>query len=178
MRKNLVSNTVLFILVALITLLITEGALNLMVKPSTSGSGVLFGIHLPPLRVLPSNMEIKSEAERRADLNNWTGKLVVDGNKITYSDLWGIFQEDARVGYIPVNNELSTNGWWQSNNPGARARQDTKKEKPPGTRKVLFFGHSYTQGSRVSQEETFQHYMNLADSTLEAINFGVDGLGI
>jgi hypothetical protein len=159
-------------------LLVVEGALNFMVKPSQDSSGMLMDIQLPPLNILPPDYHAPTEEQRNKILYEWYNSLVVNNRKITNGDLWGVFREDALIGYVPKESTVSPNGWWQSNNLGARARQDIPREQLPNKRRVLFFGDSFTQGSRVPQEETIQHYINAQASDIEAVNFGVDGYGM
>lgn len=149
--------------------------MSFLVKPSEYSSGVLLGRELPPLNILPPNFHVLTEAQRNGELYEWHNSLVINGRKITKGDLWGVMREDTLIGYAPEESTISSNGWWQSNNLGARARQDIFREQLPDKRRVLFFGDSYTQGSRVPQEETIQHYINTNASEIEAVNFGVDG---
>jgi hypothetical protein len=79
------------------------------------------------------------------------------------------------VGYVPKENMISLNGWWQSNNIGARERYNTSKEKPQGKKRILVFGDSFAHGSRVPQEETWPSILEAQSSDLEVINLGVDG---
>jgi hypothetical protein len=175
MINKVSSNILLFVCVLLSTVLLVEVVLNLMVKPSEDSSGLFRNIQLPPMNVLPPNLDVRAETQRTAFEGKWFKSLIVNGKKITGGDLWGIFKEDPLIGYIPKENAVSTNGWWQSNNLGARARQDIIRGKLTDKRRLLFFGDSFTQGSRVPQEETFQHYINTKSSAIEAVNFGVDG---
>lgn len=172
------SSILIFVCILLSTLLVAEGVLNFMVKPSQDSSGMLMDIQLPPLNILPPGYRAPTEAQRNNDLYEWYDSLVVDNRKITNGDLNGVFREDPLTGYVPKESTVSPNGWWQSNNLGARARQDISREQLPNKRRVLFFGDSFTQGSRVPQEKTIQHYINLRSSDIEAVNFGVDGYGM
>jgi hypothetical protein len=74
-----------------------------------------------------------------------------------------------------MENRVSLNGWWQSNNIGARERQDTTAGKPPGRRRILVFGDSYAQGSRVKQEEAWPYRLEQASDAVDVVNLGADG---
>ena len=95
--------------------------------------------------------------------------------KITIGDLWGYYRNDSLVGYVPLENSISHNRWWQSNNLGARERAETFKEKPKDLSRILAFGDSFTNCSRVSQQETWPYFFGSENQQLEVINFGVDG---
>jgi hypothetical protein len=101
--------------------------------------------------------------------------LIVGGHRISIGDLWGFHREDPLLGYVPKENAKSLNGWWQSNNWGARNRCDTSKEKPEGRKRIIVFGESYANCSRVPQEESWPAILNSKINTVEIINFGVDG---
>src|SRR5262245_45417110 len=94
----------------------TLGALELglraFVRPSRQSTGRLFGTELPPVRLGPP------EPPRRVPREAPPGRIRQD-------DLTGLIREDREIGYAPRENARSTNGWWQSNNLGARARRDT-----------------------------------------------------
>jgi hypothetical protein len=100
---------------------------------------------------------------------------VVDGRRISIGDLWGFQREDPHLGYAPKENMTSLNGWWQSNNIGARERQDTTPRKPLGKQRMLVFGDSYAQGSRVMQEEAWPHLLEQESDALDVVNLGADG---
>lgn len=162
----------------LLGFVLVEVGLNVLVQPSENSSGIFLGNELPPLKPLPPGPvpiyqeRINALEENRAE---WYESLVVANKKITRGDLWGIFREDQLLGHAPQENARSEHGWWQSNNLGARDRKDVAFAKPQLKQRILFFGDSYTQGSRVPQEETFVRYLNVLTEDIEAINFGVDG---
>lgn len=146
-----------------------ELGLRALVRPSERSWGTLFGTELPPLRlVVPDAFAERSRGE-------WYEQLVVDGRRITIGDLWGYYRSDDLLGYAPQENRISAAGWWQTNELGARARRSLSRELPPGQRRVLVFGESFAQGSRVPQEEAWPNLLDAADDGLEVVNFGVDG---
>jgi hypothetical protein len=178
MKSKKSTNLLLSVCALLLAIFLVEVALHSFVKSSEKSSGVFMGIQLPPLNVLPSGISVKTDKQHAAFLNMWLKALTVNGGKITRGDSWGIFREDPLAGYVPKENTVSASGWWQSNNLGARSRENIYRERIQGRKRLLFFGDSYTQCSRVPQEETFQHYINTREPKYEAVNFGVDGYGM
>ena len=176
--NRLFRELLLFSVFLLLGFVLVEVGLNIIVKDSEISSGVFLGKELPPLRPLPPGpvpdyqSRIDALEKSRAE---WFESLIVANAKITRGDLWGIFREDGLLGHAPQENTISKNGWWQSNNVGARSRRDTAPTKSVLKQRILFFGDSYTQGSRVPQEETFVWFLNMLAKKTEAINFGVDG---
>jgi len=165
-RKNLI----LFLLSLFSCVLIVEIAIRLITSPSPYSYGTFLGHELPPLRMIPYDTP-PSKTDRSA----WYNNLVVDDRKITTGDLWGLYRKDNLLGSAPMENTISLNGWWQSNNLGARRRTETLKEKPEGRKRILVFGDSFTNCSRVPQEETWPHFLESENENLEVVNFGVDG---
>ncbi len=157
--------------------LLAESVLNALEEPSVWSSGRVLGQELPPRKIIPS-IEIASEEERLRRLGEWHEPLIVGGRRITDGDLYGIAREDAAIGHVPLENAISVNGWWQSNDLGARARLPTNRRVPEGTRRLLLFGDSYVNGSRVPQEETFASYIDASLPDVDVVNFGVDGYSL
>lgn len=149
----------------LLTLVALEGALRLCVRPSPRSAGRLFGTELPPLRLVPP---APAAPPRRA----------MRPGAIRFDDLTGLVRDDTVLGYVPRERETSTNGWWQSNNLGARARHDTAAAIAPDTTRVLVFGDSFASGSRVPQESTWAAVLEATTPGLEVVSFGVDGYGL
>jgi len=152
----------------LIFLFLFEISIRGFVKPSERGCGVLYNKELPPFKV-------KIRVRFHANYDEWIRGLKVNGKKITKGDLWGILTEDRALGYAPKKSAVSTNGWWQSNNIGARARDDTPRDIPAGMERVLIFGESFANCSRLPQEETWPFLLNQNKEKVEFINLGVDG---
>jgi hypothetical protein len=151
-------------------LLLAEITLRGLIEPSPYSYGRLLGIELPPYRL------VSAEPVRLSgDRSEWADGLIVDGNRITVGDLWGINREDPLLGYVPLEDAVSANGWWQSNNIGARARQPTSTQPAEGVTRILVFGESFTQGSRVRQEETWPYYLDVSRQDVEVVNLAVDG---
>jgi hypothetical protein len=147
-----------------LTLLAVELGLRAMVAPSSQSAGRLLGSELPPVRLIPS------DPPRRVH-------RVWSPGRIRRDDLGGVFRPDPTMGYAPREDATSTNGWWQSNNLGARATHDTAPAVAPGTTRVLVFGDSFAAGSRVPQESAWPALIESMRPGLEVVNFGVDGYG-
>lgn len=151
-----------------------ELMLRLIVQPSSNSSGTLLGRELPPMRVMPAGYR-RGADEGGARPDGPYGSIIVDGKALTHSDLFGIMQEDSRLAYLPRANAVSTNRWWRSNNLGARHDVDTDPGNAARRHRVLFFGDSYTQGSRLPQHAPFVAQLGRLRPDVEAVNFGVDG---
>ena len=106
----------------------------------------LVGVPLPPLRI------VNPAGPSEINLEAWYSGLVVDGKKIAFGDLWGYRRPDPVLAYTIKENTISVNGWWQSNNIGARSRSDTGSGIPKGKKRFLLFGESFGEGTRVRQE--------------------------
>lgn len=176
-RKNRISDSkylyfVLPVLSVLLTLSLFEIVGRAFLKASDTSYGVLLGRELPPKAVIPISEIPAIDPDAKFE------DLVVDGKNITTSDLWGMMQEDPVVGWIPRKKGVSTNRWWRTNNFGARADQYIGTHKPQGRTRVLLFGDSFTQGSRLPQAETWAYQLEKLNPGFEVFNFGVDGYGM
>ena len=160
--REVAARIVLALGVTVATLGALEIGLRAFVRPSRRSTGRLFGTELPPVRLVPP------EAPRRMPRETPPGR-------IRYDDLTGLVREDPELGYAPRENARSTNGWWQSNNLGARARRDTSPTIAPGTTRVLVFGDSFASGSRVPQESAWPAVIEASHPELEVVSLGVDG---
>jgi hypothetical protein len=146
-----------------------ELAGRLLMQPSQIGSGSLLGRDLPPFRF------IEADGMPAYDPEAWHGGLIVDGRRISHGDQHGIFRPDAQLGFTYQENAVSANGWWQSNNLGARSRYDVERAVPAGKSRILVFGESFAQGSRLPQEQAWPNMIEHHDAGLEVLNFAVDG---
>ncbi len=165
--RTVLQNLGLVALSCVFALLLVEFGLRLFVQPSDRAFGELFGHQLPPLRIAAVSPPV--------DRTEPYESLIVEGDHITRGDLWGYQRPDPVLGYTTQENVVSVNGWWQSNNLGARSRQATTYTIPPGKTRVITFGDSFTQGSRVPQDQTWTYHLDKAYPDMEVINFGVDG---
>jgi hypothetical protein len=139
-------------------------------RPSPTAGASLVGRDLPPYRVVAGAMQTFDPQ-----------KIWMDGpnpENVTVGDLWGILREDPVLGYVPLENARSRLGWWQSNNLGARSTRVTSRRVRPGRKRLLIFGESYGQASRVHQENAWFERLQLARPELELVNLCVDGYGM
>lgn len=148
-----------------LTLGAIEGGLRTCVAPIPGYGGRLFGTKLPPARLIPTQPPARPDRARRS------GRVGLD-------DLTGLVRDDPVIGYAPRERESSANGWWQSNNVGARSRRDTSAAIPPGTTRVLVFGDSFAAGSRLPLESAWPALVEAANPGLEVLSFGVDGYSL
>jgi len=142
-----------------------EGLLRAFVVPAPDSAGRLFGTRLPPVRLIPPERPRPPKRE-------------APPGRIRFDDLNGLVRDDPVLGYAPREHAISTNGWWQSNNLGARARRDTAATVAEGTTRVLVFGDSFAAGSRVPQESAWPAVLESASRGLEVVSLGVDGYGL
>ena len=67
---------------------------------------------------------------------------------------------------------------YQANSSGIRSNKEYTLTPPSGLLRVSTFGDSFTHGSGVKNNETWQEIMESYDSNLEVLNFGVGGFGL
>jgi hypothetical protein len=170
MKRETVQKLTLLLLSCFSCLLVFEIAARFLISPSQRSYGTFLGRELPPLKLGPYISDPPD-----TDRDEWYNNLIVEGRKITVGDLWGYFREDPLLGYVTEESTISMNGWWQSNNLGARARRDTPKDRLQGKKRILVFGESFAHGSRLPQEETWPSFLDSESDEAEVINFGVDG---
>lgn len=168
------SKILLSIIITIVTLVFLEIGLRQLVQPSQNSYGLIFNRELPPMNILPSDAILNWESQKDSS-NEWVDSLTVKGKKITISDLSGVHREDELSGFAEKENSVSTNGWWKSNNFGARSSKPISPNKLPNRERVLFFGDSFTAGCAVPENETFNYYLNERKKNIEFINFGVVG---
>ena len=166
--KKVFQNISLLCVSLLICFLLFEFIARVFVKPSEKCYGVLFNIELPPFK-------IKTAGRFLVNYNEWWKGIIIGGKKITKGDLWGVLEENCILGYAPRENATSFNGWWQSNNLGARSRKSISKNILPGMKCIIIFGESLTACSDVPREETWPFFLNNKSKESEFINFGVTG---
>ena len=167
MKKNF-QYIFLFCASVIFCVLLFEFTARFFIKPSPECYGILFNhIELPPftLKITPRE---HAYSDKPAD------NMIVDGKKITNGDLLGIFHPDI-AGYAPKENAVSRNGWWQSNNLGARSPTDIAKSIPLGKQRVIIFGESFTDCVAVPGNETWPFFLNNKSKNVEFLNFGVGG---
>ena len=153
----------------LFALLLAELAGLALVRPDPRGSGSLFGVVLPPYRVFAQ--ETNAGATREAEYSG----LVVDGRRITVGDVAGYHRLDRRLGYTTLESAESANGWWQSNEIGARESVPTERKVAPGKTRWLLFGESFAHGSGLPGPQGWAEIAEARDPGLDIINLAVDG---
>jgi hypothetical protein len=155
-----------------IILSVFEVSARFLIEYSPISFARLFNKELPPINVVPS--EIPPDSDR----DEWTDGIIVKDKKITIGDLWGLQIEDELLGYEPALNSVSLNGWWKSNNIGAMSGSRTEKSVPNGKTRILVFGDSFAQGSRVPLEESWHYVLQSLRNDFEVVNLGVDGYSL
>lgn len=153
----------------LFAFVLVEIAGRLLVQPDPRGAGSLFGVVLPPLRIFPPEpMPLDArEAPYR--------KLVVDGAPLTVGDVAGYHRLDPVFGYTTLENARSANGWWQSNDIGARESGPTEPRVEPGESRWLLLGESFAHGSGLPGPQTWAEVADAAEPALDIVNLAVDG---
>jgi hypothetical protein len=146
-----------------------EVASHFFIEPDERGHGAIMGIVLPPYRiVVPSQAE---GTDRSAPYRD----LVVDGQSITVGDVAGYHRYDAVLGYTHQQNAESVNGWWQSNNIGAREAAPTPEQAPPGPERWLLVGESFAHGSSLPTHQGWASVVEEGSPSLDVVNLAVDG---
>jgi len=156
----------------LVGVLLFELGVRLLIAPSAVSYGRVAGVELPPLRLGNASDFVASDLEAPYQ------DLTTGGLPVTRGDLWGLMRDDPVLGYAPRENARSARGWWQSNDIGARSRTDTPRARPAGRRRALVFGDSFTNGSRVPQEETWPYLLDDRAPGWDFVNLAVDGYGM
>ena len=157
----------LFIL-CIVTFVILEVALRLIVEPSDRSFGRIFGKELPPIQLVRSAKPPSEDPYR-------SPQILPDGRQVTVGDINGIWRGHPQIGYLQRFNTRSANGWWRSNNVGARANEPADKDPEAGVERVLVFGDSYAMGWGVPQDSIWTSVMEQMAPDLEVLNFGVSG---
>jgi hypothetical protein len=146
-----------------------EAGIRFFIQPSDDSYGILFGRKLPPFAIFPE------ETPRDSDRSATNTGVMSDGIELSKGDLWGFNTEDPVLGYEPEKNARSVNGWWQSNNIGARKTTDTSPEVPEGKARLLIFGDSFAHGSRLKQEDAWPSVLDSYDPQIDVVSLAVDG---
>ena len=154
-----------------LAVVLIEAAGRALLTPAPLAYGRLLGRDLPPFRVVPACDQPPAPADPSAPYRD----LTVDGQRITVGDLHGMFREDPVLGYAPREGAVSANGWWQSDNLGARERNDAAAVPEAGRMRIVAFGESFGAGSRVKQEQVWSSVLARALPNTEVLNFAVDG---
>lgn len=162
MRMRLSVKIILVFLSTLLALALCELTLRVFIRPCDECYGKLFRIRLPPFTKILSPLSIKSEAKISYD------------QYTTLGDLNGVHRDDDIIGYVPQEGAVSSNGWWYSNNLGARSEY-CLKNKNNDKKRILIFGESFALGYGVLQKKTWPYVLEKKDKRFECINFAVSG---
>jgi hypothetical protein len=162
-------NLLLALAACAVALLIVELGGRLLLKPDRRAYGLLLGAPLPPIRI------VGPTRPPDGDRNAWYDHLVVDGRRITVGDLRGYYRYDDSLGFVPLENARSANGWWQANDIGARELVPTPRARPPGKTRYLLVGDSFAYGSRIPYEDTWATQAETLAPRLDVVNLAVDG---
>lgn len=107
--------------------------------------------------------------------------VFTDGNRAALSALikgnTRYLQADSQLGWSIMPNGESPDGRYRSNSAGIRADREYTKTPPPGFIRIATYGDSFTHCDDVTNDETWQHYMEKESRVLEVLNFGVMGYG-
>jgi len=90
---------------------------------------------------------------------------------------WGIRYNEPNAVYRHKSPDVTV--WFRINSQGMRAERDYPYEKPPGTKRIVSLGDSYTVGFEVDVDETFssvlERELNARGQQVEVLNAGVSG---
>lgn len=86
---------------------------------------------------------------------------------------------DSELGWTVIPNGRTSDGRYEANAQAARARAGVvyATEPPPGRRRVVAVGDSFTHGDGVANEQTWAHRLEQLRGDLEVVNLGVPGYG-
>ncbi|MEX2150302.1 MAG: hypothetical protein WD793_08795 [Steroidobacteraceae bacterium] len=169
MEGKRVSQWTVIAVACLIAFALVETAGRLLVQPDPRGYGSLFGVLLPPLRLFPS--ELQSAEARDGPYRG----LIVDGAPLTVGDVAGYHRFEPTLGYTTLENVVSVNGWWRSNEIGARESGPTGPQAAPGRTRWLLLGESFAHGSGLPGPQTWPEVIEAAEPALDIVNLAVDG---
>lgn len=172
-RTDMWRSAGLSLLAIVFGILASEGVLRVLSRPHPDCYGVLLGVALPPCSLPSPYTPLQSAVDRDEPYED----VVVGGKRITVGDLSGIARHDSVIGYAPESNVTSVNGWWRTDELGARIGSKTDVENA-GAKRLLVLGDSYAVGSRLPFEETWSFVLDTLTSALDVINFGMDGYGM
>lgn len=84
---------------------------------------------------------------------------------------------DAALGWAPRAGYASEDGSIHVNAQGLRATREYAATRPPGVRRVLACGESFTFGEEVADDEAWSARLEALVPALEVLNYGVGGYG-
>lgn len=148
----------LVVTLALVPLGLAEVATRLLTRPlPETGMPAFLGVPLLPFRPEPAQVIAWSE---RTATSSYVGP-------------------DAELGWSIVASGRTPDGLYTANAQGARAAGDRvfAASPPPGTRRIVAVGDSFTHGDGVANAETWTAQLEALRGDLEVANFGVPGYG-
>ncbi|MDP9198576.1 MAG: hypothetical protein M3O07_05090 [Pseudomonadota bacterium] len=169
MTNRRVSQWTVVAVACLIAFAMVETVGRLFVRPDPRGYGSLFSVLLPPLRLFPA--ELQSAEARDGPYRG----LIVDGAPLTVGDVAGYHRFEPTLGYTTLENVVSVNGWWRSNEIGARESGPTEPQAVPGRPRWLLLGESFAHGSGLPGPQTWPEVIEAAEPALDIVNLAVDG---
>jgi hypothetical protein len=168
-RTRLKAHVALILATSALALLLVEITGRLLTKPYLGWYGALLGVPLPPVSLV---FEPANEEENRAA---WYKGIVVDSRHITLGDVAGYHRYDAVLGYATLENTVSVNGWWHSNEIGARETESTPLQPAAGQSRWLLVGESFAHGTGVQTAQTWAEIADRAAADLDIVNVAVAG---
>lgn len=99
---------------------------------------------------------------------------VLDGTVYQYDPLFGwrlIPNAHARLRGVEFDTEIDVNS------QGLRMEHDVSSQRPPGKRRILLFGDSFTFGHGVEANERFGERLESMLEDVEVVNFGISASG-
>lgn len=94
-----------------------------------------------------------------------------------FEDQNSYIQHDPVLGWSIKKNGSARN-LYRANSDGIRADREYRLTPPKDVLRVASFGDSFTHCSSVSNQHTWQEYLNEIKSSLEVMNFGVGAYGL
>ena len=143
------------LLVLLATFALVDGAISLLLIED----GLFLGHPLPPFGAM-------THPKQGAWLEG-LGREETDG----------IGRFDAELGWSWRSSASDSDGKFTTNSIGARGQREYAPTPPAGTKRVLFFGDSFTFGDEIPDHASFESILEGRYLGTEAINFGVSGYG-
>jgi len=95
---------------------------------------------------------------------------MVQGKQLLYREL------DPDLGWTTRPNTTTSN--YTINKDGIRASREYSKAVPPDKIRIAAFGNSFTFGSYMKNDQTWEYFIETLDSRLEVLNFGVGTYGV
>ena len=89
----------------------------------------------------------------------------------------GIGRFDGELGWSWRPSSISLDGKFEIDARGARGPREYADSPPPGVRRLVTFGDSFTFGDEIPGTGTFQSILEARHPDWEVINFGVSGYG-